>query len=63
MQPAPSSVRFVKEIVTGKEIHCNRQMTQGIQCEPIAIMCFERKKGKIVQKSEDFGLFADKERY
>jgi hypothetical protein len=54
---------LVKEIVTGKQIHYNWQMTHRIQCEPIAITCFERKKGEIVQRSDDFGLFADKGRW
>jgi len=62
-RPATSSARLVKEIVTGKQVHCNWQMNHGVECESIAISCFERKKGQVVQRSNDFGLFADKERW
>ena len=60
---ATSSATLVKEIVTGKQIHYNWQLTHGIQYEPIAITCFVRKKAEILQRSDDFGLFADKERW
>ena len=61
-RPATFSARLVKEIVTGKQMYCNWQMNHGVDCEPIAIACFESKKDQVVQRSNDFGLFADKER-
>ncbi|KAK2727247.1 hypothetical protein QYM36_007925 [Artemia franciscana] len=62
-RPATSSARLVKEIVTRKQMYCNWQTNHGVDCEPIAIACFESKKGQVVQRSNDFGLFADKERW
>ncbi|KAK2702800.1 hypothetical protein QYM36_018603 [Artemia franciscana] len=62
-RPATSSARLAKEIVTGKQMYCDWQMNHGVDCEPIAFACFESKKGQVVQRSNDFGLFADKERW
>ncbi|KAK2702625.1 hypothetical protein QYM36_018767 [Artemia franciscana] len=42
-------------------MYCNWRMNHGVDCEPIAITCLESKKGQVIQRSNDFGLFADKE--